>query len=361
METTTSTLPLRARIYYWKCDRPAAYHGTSGTHDHEFLERQVKTILEEHFSSPTDLQPGPGQGNHITFTANCGDLPLFIRIDDSPEQDDYLAIESRVQETVREFGVATPRILAFDASRSNVSFAWQVMQRVDAPDINIHFKNRNLDLGAISGSIGTAIARWQELRPDGFGPFRLSGEKLEGLHPTYPDYFFMHFERHLHYLTDHGFLTAPEAGEIRNEVVAHQSLLRIPQGCLVHKDLAFWNILGSPGKIDAFIDWDDSISGDPMDDFSLLACFHNASVLEPALAAYQSHHPLPEEHRRRFWLHLLRNMLVKAVIRVGAGYFNRNSSFFLINDGTDLKQFTHQRLHQALAGLREDSPISSLQ
>lgn len=32
---------------------------------------------------------------------------------------------------------------------------------------------------------------------------------------------------------------------------------------------------------------------------------------------------MPSEHLRRFWLHLLRNMIVKAVIRTGAGLFDR--------------------------------------
>jgi hypothetical protein len=72
---------------------------------------------------------------------------------------------------------------------------------------------------------------------------------------------------------------------------------------------------------------------------------------------------LPDEHRRRFWLHLLRNMIVKSVIRVGAGYFERTNRFFLIGTGgtgADLKTFTRQRLAAALNGLRNDSEIETL-
>lgn len=357
---STSVLPLRAATYYWKCDRPAAFHNTSGTHDHVFLTREVKSIVENHFGAPTDFQPGPGQGNHITFTATCGDLPLFIRIDDSPEKDDYLAIESRVQETVRALGVPTPEILAVDASRTITPFAWQIMRRIEAPDINRHFKDRILDLGSAARTIGSAIARWQSIRPSGFGPFQSVGSGLNGWHSTYADYFLLHFDRHLRFLEKESFLSSAETDAIRHEVTLHRPLLDLTQGCLVHKDLAFWNILGTPDEILAFIDWDDTISGDPMDDFSLLACFHNADFVRPTLDSYQQHHALPANHQRRFWLHLLRNMLVKSVIRVGAGYFDRSSSFFLINDGVDLKTFTRQRLHLALTGLREDLPISHL-
>jgi hypothetical protein len=91
-----------------------------------------------------------------------------------------------------------------------------------------------------------------------------------------------------------------------------------------------------------------------MDDLSLLACFHDATFLKRAFEGYQSLRPLPEEYRRRFWLHLLRNMIVKAVIRVGAGYFEREDGFFLIDsgsNGTDLKRVTHERITLALRGL----------
>ncbi|MFN7890956.1 MAG: hypothetical protein ACK5OC_11755, partial [Pirellula sp.] len=64
-----------------------------------------------------------------------------------------------------------------------------------------------------------------------------------------------------------------------------------------------------------------------------------------------------------FWLHLLRNMIVKAVIRVGAGYFDRGDGFFLIGtggSGADLKRTTHARIALALRGLASNSDLSIL-
>jgi hypothetical protein len=72
---------------------------------------------------------------------------------------------------------------------------------------------------------------------------------------------------------------------------------------------------------------------------------------------------LPDDWQARFWLHLLRNMIVKSVIRVGAGYFDRTNSFFLIGsgqDGTNLREFTLARLHRAWEGLREHDEIHTL-
>ncbi|MEY5010576.1 MAG: hypothetical protein RLZZ253_1715, partial [Verrucomicrobiota bacterium] len=153
------------------------------------------------------------------------------------------------------------------------------------------------------------------------------------------------------------------ADEIHAEIEKHHSLLDLSQGCLVHKDLALWNILGTRDEIAAFIDFDDSIAGDPMDDLSLLACFHDASFLESAFTGYASIRPLPADWLRRFWLHLLRNMIVKAVIRVGAGYFDRSEGFFLIPHGASggtLREWTHARMNTALNGLRSGCGLETL-
>ena len=188
-------------------------------------------------------------------------------------------------------------------------------------------------------------------------------DQLVGLHDAYPTYYFLNLRRHLDFLTEHAFFTAEQAVAVMTTVRQNRHLLDIGPGCLVHKDLALWNILGSPKEIIAFIDWDDAVSGDPMDDLSLLGCFYGAPVLERALTGYAHVRPLPENHLPRFWLHLLRNMLVKAVIRVGAGYFKRNDGFYLIGagqSGSDLETFTRTRIETALRGLNEKQDFSIL-
>jgi Ser/Thr protein kinase RdoA (MazF antagonist) len=131
----------------------------------------------------------------------------------------------------------------------------------------------------------------------------------------------------------------------------------------VHKDLALWNILGESEEIKAFIDWDDTISGDPTDDLSLIACFHSGEIVNAMLEGYTTVKDLPDNFLPRFWLHLLRNMIVKAVIRVGADYFDRESDFFLIGSGStgaSLKMFTRQRIEIACLGLVNKIKIKDL-
>jgi fructosamine-3-kinase len=314
----------------------------------------------------------------VRRNADVDGQAMFVRVENGPEKDDHLAIESVVLDRVREIGVITPKVFGCDATRSRVPFAWQALERISAPDLNHWFKLGSLDASGIAFAIGQAVAKWQTITLEGFGTLEWSARNesqatlethkeqcrpLSGSRSSYADYFHLRLDEHLAFLVSSGFLTSEQRDEIAAEIANHQALLDLPLGCLVHKDLALWNILGTREHIAAFIDFDDAISGDAMDDLSLLACFHDAAFLARAFEGYQSVRPLPDQHRRRFWLHLLRNMIVKAVIRVGAGYFDRSDGFFLIGSGAsgaDLKGTTHARIALALRGLASNADLSIL-
>jgi aminoglycoside phosphotransferase (APT) family kinase protein len=350
----------RRDIYYWKCDRPAAFHGTQTRGEADAnLASQLEQELQSHFTTKNVvLSHGAGQGNHLTWNAEVDGKAMFVRVENGPEKDGHLAIESALLDRVRAVGVVTPRVFGCDATRSRVAFAWQALERIAAPDLNHWFKQGTLEVPKIAFEIGEAVAKWQAIRIDGFG---VLDEDLRGYRASYADYFHLRLDEHLHFLAKRGFLSNTD--EIRTEIENHRTLLDLAPSCLVHKDLALWNILGTRNQIAAFIDFDDSIAGDPMDDLSLLACFHDDAFLLRAFEGFESVRRLPEQHLRRFWLHLLRNMIVKAVIRVGAGYFDRDDGFFLIgsgSSGSNLREMTLSRLALALRGLREGSDLDIL-
>lgn len=363
---------MRASIYYWKCDRPAAFHGVfrapdSGTAAEGILPR-LSTLLEKAFGEPVRLSEAGGKGNHRTFFMDHSAGRAFVRVEDGPEQDGHLATESRVMAEVAKTGVPIPRVLFTDASRTQVPFAVQVIEYFDCPDLNSAHREGRLDLVRIAFEIGRGVARWQDTPVAGFGPFDAVAtsrhNRLTGYHSTYDAYFRLQLERHLALLHADAFLSTEEVTLIRHIIDDHANLLDIPRACLVHKDLALWNIMGTPDGIRAFIDWDDAIAGDPTDDLSLLACFHPAAIVQSAVNGYASLKPLPDDFQRRFWLHLLRNMIVKSVIRCGAGYFKpATKGAFLMGSGQDgpaFKQFTRDRLWSAFHGLRDNLSIAAL-
>jgi len=358
----------RRNIYYWKSDRMFAQGNTRKTDivAVDEIGRQVMDYLSVHFKKdPVGVVPAHGQGNHITFVVQYMEGDYFVRLENGPEGDNYMAVESHLMTMVRDQGVPCPKIYLTDVSRAKVPFAIQVMERINYTDLNQHTMTGDLDTLTVIYDIGKYIACWQNIAPEGFGLFDvekfINHGPLQAYHQRYADYFMLNLDNHVNFLVKERFLTLAQGKRIWAAIKEHESLLELDSGCLVHKDLAFWNILGDAWKIAAFIDWDDAISGDPVDDLSLLACFHSGKDVSVAIEGYQEINPLPNNFIPRFWLHLLRNMLFKAVIRVRGNYFEMPGDFFMNNGGSNhLRQFTLERIQSACAGLTNHHAILSL-
>lgn len=358
----------RRHIYYWKSDRTHASENTRSTAGTSMSEiaTQVSSYLNRFFrQGPISIEPAHGQGNHITFVAKYAEGDYFIRLENGPEGDNYMAVESAVMSLVKEQRIPCPIIHLTDVSRTAVPFAIQVMELISARDLNEHSRNGRMDAKYMAREIGGYIAQWQAITPGNFGLFDVeaytTSGQLVGYHAHYRDYYYLNLDKHLDYLVKKSFLTPAKQQQILTLVRNHEALLNLNKGCLVHKDLAFWNILGDDQRINAFIDWADAISGDPVDDLSLLACFHPGDIVLSAIGGYAQLRPLPEHFEKRFWLHLLRNMIFKAVIRVRGNYFDMPGDFFMNNGNTNnLKRFTLARIDSACEGLSDNKEISDL-
>lgn len=122
----------RRAIHYWKCDRPAAFHGTEERRAPDAaLELLLCGELRQHFAARTvDLKPARTQGNHLNWLADVDGTPMFVRVENGPEGDDRLALESALLDRVRATGVPTPRVHGCEANRRRAPFAWQALERI---------------------------------------------------------------------------------------------------------------------------------------------------------------------------------------------------------------------------------------
>lgn len=358
----------RAETYYWKCDRASGLHNLGVANEGMTGEKlsQLQSFLRQIFPDFDLLTPAGGKGNHFTYLLEESGRRHFVRVEDGPERDAHIDVESSLLGAVAATGVPVPRVIFSDGTRRRVPFAVQVIEYFDCPDLNKLHRENKLPLREIAKKIGRAIALWQSVPVTNFGPFDpdLVPGRLRGYHTSYEAYFRLHLERHLQVLLADEFVSGTEAEAIRLVIEANTGLFRIDAGCLVHKDLALWNIMGTTAGIRAFIDWDDAISGDPTDDLSLLACFHPHAIVQAAIEGYESVRPLPDRFLQRFWLHLLRNMIVKAVIRCGAGYFRQTGgAAFLMEPGQSgeaFRAFTRERVLTALLGLKGERGLDDL-
>lgn len=367
-----NSVELRKTIYYWKCDRPAAFHGVLKQSPDELSDEEMlaalRPLLQPAFPSLADLRALPRKGNHRTFRFRDGTRECFVRVEDGPEGDARLDVESEVLRRVAATGVPVPGVYFSDATRSRVPFAVQVIEHYEVSDLGQLQRQGQLNLVPLLQEIGRQVARWQEVRGRGFGPLGhgLSAQDEStwvGLHDAYRDYFFLRLDHHLKLLEEHQFLSPAQTSGIRQTMENHAGLLQAAEGCLVHKDLALWNILGTADRLVAFIDWDDAILGDATDDLSLTACFHEPGEVRAAVSGYAEIRELPGDFAARFHLHWLRNMIVKSVIRCGAGYFTEGTGSFLVPPGQTVEQFrdsTRERLLRAWRALNENRDLMDL-
>src|SRR5690606_10067926 len=284
----------RKSIYYWKSDRPFAEANTQNFNDNRVeLEFLLINYIRDYFEDQqVEIEAAGGQGNHIAYIARSKSETYFVRIENGPENDNYMAVESAILQKVSSVGVKTPKVFHTDVTRKLVPFAVQIMEFITEKDLNHNDKYGELELVKLGYLIGQNIAKWQVIKPAKFGLFNVEvfvkEGKLEGYHDTYRDYFYLNLDIHLNYLVESGFLESSKMERIEKLIDEHDDLLDLPQGCLVHKDLALWNILGDEKEIRAFIDWDDAMSGNRMDDIALLACFQGGEFITAIFEGYSS-------------------------------------------------------------------------
>jgi aminoglycoside phosphotransferase (APT) family kinase protein len=355
---------MRDNIYYWKCDSPHSLETKRRTffkdkYDREGLEETVREACERAFGGAVqDVKPLRVDGNHLAFTVCHADQEYFFRADDGGGDDDYMLAESALMGLAADAGVPVPRVVHTDVDRIRCPFRFQIMECCPDPCLNAHHKAGTLNSHAVATQLGLYLRRLHTIRLDGFGfvdtrLLRRTG-RIRGLDASYRDYFHKRFDDHLNYLRRHNLLSGDDCDEVRSLFRRNESRLDRTHGVLVHRDMALWNVLGTPDRITAIIDWDDAVGGDPADDLGILGCFYDDDFMNALTESYWDGAKPPEDFVCRVELHTLRNMLWKTMLRHALGYFEKDRDFFLNTPDVrlSLKDHTLNRLQRALTHVR---------
>jgi aminoglycoside phosphotransferase (APT) family kinase protein len=351
---------MRETIYYWKCDSPHSLEQKRQSYFKEKYDRPelaglVRRACGELLGSPVlEVAPLRADGNHIAFIVTHGERRYFFRADDGTGDDDYMLAESRLMQLAAGQGVPVPEVYHTDVSRSRCPFRFQLMACCADPCLNVFNKSGLLNQETVPRQLGQHLRRLHAIPLEGFGfinteLLQQTGQ-IRGLDQQYPDYFYKQLDAHTRYLLKEGLLTGAEVDDVLRLFQRQAPRLKLAQGVLVHRDMALWNVLGTPDRITAIIDWDDAVSGDPADDLGVLHCFYDEPFMGRVMQGYWGGEAEPSDFRARVWLHMLRNMLWKCVIRHSLGYFDKGGDFFLnnVNAKQTLRELTMQKLHEAL-------------
>lgn len=355
---------MRNQIFYWKCDSPIPVKDKINCFFRDKYTDEVKALVLAAASdflgrTPKRLDVLKSDGNHLTAKFADHDTVYFFRADEGKAiDDDYLLAESTVMNLLNREGLPVPPVHHTDISMLRYPFRYQIMEYTPFSCLNKFAKARTLDEFKIAEQSGHFLAKLHSNHFSGYGFFNteklFAGESLIGLDESAEVYFRKCLEKHLVYLKEHS-LISPEMDErIRTILTKGVPLLSGVKGTLVHRDYTYWNILGSETKIERVIDWDDSVSSDPADDFGIINCFLNEPLLERILQSYKTEIPLDDSFRVRIHLHTLRNMLWKTMIRDYMGYFDKGKDFFLSPVmGLSLRDYTLQKVETELKILEE--------
>ena len=355
---------MRENIYYWKCDSPNSTDAKKRSYfkekyDREGLDETVHEACSRFFGGAVrSVEPLRVDGNHTAFIVGHEDRQYFFRADDGTTYDDYMLTESALMQLAADAGVPVPKVYHTDVSQTHCPFRFQIMDYCPEPCLNLYHKEGTLDTAGVAGQLGRYLRRLHTIQLEGFGFInteRLSRNgHLQGLSVSYLDYFYTRLDDHLGYLRQFNLLPGGDCDEVIRQFRRHGPRLERTQGVLVHRDMALWNVLGSSKRIAAIIDWDDAVSGDPADDLGILQCFYDEHFMSALMRAYWDGAAPPDEFICRVWLHTLRNMLWKTMLRHSLGYFEKGGDFFLNTPDvrSSLKDHTLHLLQTALNKVR---------
>jgi aminoglycoside phosphotransferase (APT) family kinase protein len=354
---------MRTNIYYWKCDNPLPVEEKLVYNDKYRLadiSDMVRAVARFHFNDePMRVEPSGVSGNHYAYVITYPDREVFFRSDDGKIDDDYMDAEEAAMNLAGNSNVPVPQVFVTDTTKKLSPVRYQLMGNVSGENMKNFFQDGTLDKIGVSRDVGRYLANLHSIELDGFGFFNTEILKKEGritgLNRTNREYFDTKLEDHLRYLRDTQFLTREEEHDIERLIGAFGAHLNIPRGRMVHKDIAFWNMVGTPTRVNAIVDWDDVISGDPIDDLAVMRCFYNEDIFIPLLEGYREVTPLPDDFYPRLWLYVIRNMLWKAVFRSFMKYFELDAKSAILNQDkkSTLKEFTHNQLSLAVNELKK--------
>jgi len=258
-----------------------------------------------------------GRSDKLVLRANTG----F-----STQPETNMQIEKLVTDKVLAAGIPTNKILLVDLSRTLVPFDYQIEEMLLGQDLEDHFTGSQANYDAMSYALGQYIAQYHAITLPKFGLFDPNAAeqgKLVGTKNSFYDYITVCLESDIRYLVEAKVITAIVAQQIHELFQRHKAIINIPQGVLLHHDLADHNLMFKDNTLTAIFDWETAVVGDPVLDLASCPTWRtHYPRQEQLLAGYRSIAALPSDFDAKMNIYRLRTMLWKMVYAIRANILN---------------------------------------
>jgi hypothetical protein len=251
------------------------------------------------------------------------DRAVIVRINALGErQRDFpLYLDSWAMKVLQARSLPALAVLQVDLSRQSYPWDYEILEEARG----VPLRTFDQDEGRIQpllSKLGSVVARVHEIATEDFGLLDLRSivaagatAKARGLLAAWREYIWLNLEKHVGLCRDIGAVSSTEAGKIRAVFASLAPLLDAVKPVLSHGDLGNHNVFTDGQEITALIDWEDSLSGDPVYEIAFWATFHPERRHRAFLDGYRSRARLPSDFELRFWLYFLRVALAKTVLR----------------------------------------------
>lgn len=332
INTDVIDISSRTHSFYWQTDRKISEVQIKRIFlsRHSFFdEESAKAAIESGMrKSVIDLIPPIKSGsiNSVVKATLQDKTDVIMRMHPNGLKNGYFWAEKAVADAARNAGVSTYKTYYIDDTKKQFPFDFMIISCEQGSNMkNSGPYSAEIDKILIEDT-GRLLALTHSVKTEKYGFFDNTIAKKEGrllgIHNTWKEHVYASLEDNLSYLVNKNAITQVEREKITEIFKNNDHLIECSSPRLVHNDVADWNQLTDGKKITAFIDWDESFSGDPICDFSTYSVFFDDKRLSNLIRGYETITKLPSDFEAKFHIYRLRYIISKLTLRTKRSVFD---------------------------------------
>lgn len=320
----------RSESFYWQTDRKISVEEASMIWKDRHSLISNEELLDKVNNSLDGIKLSyikPFNENDETSLGNVNSLrvgvldngdEVVIRCHPKGIKNSYFYVESLAASTAITSGIPTYKTYIIHELENENDIAYQVIEKLNGYSIQFYLESNPEKEKDIVYEMGRTMYKLHQVQVNGFGPFDNEKAKeniLIGIHNTLNDSINAGLDENLNRLVGYSLFSKEIADKIK-KLFINNKLLNTTNAVLVHNDFADWNLLTDGITINAVLDWDECVGGDPIQDIACWSTFFEPSRLEYFLNGYYSNDLKPDDFEQRFQLMRLRYTISKMALRL---------------------------------------------
>lgn len=263
---------------------------------------------------------------HLVFLVKTNKHKYVLRINKIGEYIKalYFLKDVWLEEVLHKEKIQSPAIVAVDLSRLRVPYDFEIQEM--APGKSLFDLSKKEIHPSVFVHFGKALSAVHAIKGKGYGPLSIKqivkSKKSLGLHVSWEEYVLQNLAIHLDYCYSIKAIDKKKKEKILRLFSLSEKLLNSVRPVLLHGDVGNHNVFSDGKEITSFIDWEDSLFGDPVFDIAFwgTGVFFKKEWFDPFMEGYGSKSLLLDDFWQRFWCYFLRIAISKTVLRYEHAY-----------------------------------------